>query len=314
MPDALCATEPGVGLVVQMAVLCLLALSAWLVLRVGRVSLGQQAYFAIGAYSAGLFTAVWGWSLWAALFMATLCGAISAGVLCWPCVRLPGLHHAVATLAVAELVRLGLSAWVFQVRGDNGQLVGPDGVNGFREIRWLFDHQWGQTAYMLISLAALLLVVIALLWVIRTRWGVAMQAIGHDDALALSQGLPVHQLRLLSCVLAGAVAALAGAIYAHQLTYIEPAIFDAMLGIHAVGYSMLGGLASPVGPLLGALFDLGLLEATRLFEGWRMVLFGTLVAASLRWRPRGVLHEALAHRLSGWARRWTHSGQGVRTA
>ena len=56
MRDALCASEPGIGLVIQMVVLCLVSLSAWLVLRVGRISLGQQAYFGIGAYGAALLT------------------------------------------------------------------------------------------------------------------------------------------------------------------------------------------------------------------------------------------------------------------
>lgn len=293
MRDALCASEPGIGLVIQMVVLCLVALSAWLVLRAGRISLGQQAYFGIGGYAAALLTTVWGWSLGAALLAATLCGALCALLLSWPLLRLPGLHYAVATLAVAELVRLGLSGWRYQVPLANGQMAGPDGVHGFRDIRWLFEQQVGQTEYMVWALLALAFVVIALLWLARTRMGLAMQAIGHDELLADSQGLPVYRIRLLATALAGGVAAFAGGLYAHQLTYLEPAIFDPMLGIHAVGYSMLGGLATPLGPLLGAALDLGLLEATRLFEGWRMVLFGTLVALFLRWRPRGLLDERL---------------------
>lgn len=301
MRDALCASEPGVGLVIQMVVLCLVALSAWLVLRVGRISLGQQAYFGIGGYCAAWLTTVGGWSLDMALLAATLCGAVCALLISRPLLRLPGLHYAVATLAVAELVRLGLSGWRYQVPQVNGPMVGPDGVHGFRDIRWLFDHQFGQTEYMTIALLALALTVTALLLLSRTRLGLAMQAVGHDEVLADSQGLPVQGIRLLAMGLAGAVAAFAGGLYAHQLTYLEPAIFDPMLGIHAVGYSMLGGLATPLGPLLGAAFDLGLLEATRLFEGWRMVLFGTLVALFLRWRPRGLLDEALQARVrSGW--------------
>src|SRR5574343_439500 len=277
MRDALCASEPGIGLVIQMVVLCLVSLSAWLVLRVGRISLGQQAYFGIGAYGAALLTSVGQWPLDMALLAATLAGAL------------------------AELVRLGLSGWRYQVPQANGQRVGPDGVDGFRDIRWLFDHQVGQTEYMVWALLALALVVMALLLLSRTRLGLAMQAVGHDELLADSQGLPVHRIRWLVTVFAGGVAAFAGGLYAHQLTYIEPAIFDSMLGIHAVGYSMLGGLATPLGPLLGAAFDLGLLEATRLFDGWRMVLFGTLVAVFLRWRPRGLLDEAMAHRfVSAW--------------
>jgi branched-chain amino acid transport system permease protein len=75
-----------------------------------------------------------------------------------------------------------------------------------------------------------------------------------------------------------------------------------MLGVHAVGYAMIGGLASAAGPLLGAALDLGLLEATRAFAGWRMVVFGGLVALFLRFRPRGLLDEALLHRLIQWWR------------
>ena len=307
MRDALCASEPGVGLVIQMVVLCLVALSAWLVLRVGRVSLGQQAYFGIGGYCAALLTSVGQWPLDAALLAATLTGALSAALVAWPLLRLSGLHYAVATLAVAELVRLGLSGWRYQVPQASGQIggqmAGPDGVHGFRDIRWLFDHQVGQTEYMVWALLALVLVVIALLLLSRSRLGLAMQAVGHDALLADSQGLPVQRIRWAAMAVAGGVAAFAGGLYAHQLTYLEPAIFDPMLGIHAVGYSMLGGLATPLGPLLGAAFDLGLLEATRLFEGWRMVLFGTLVAVFLRWRPRGLLDEALAHHcMAAWRR------------
>ena len=210
----------------------------------------------------------------------------------WPLLRLPALHYAVATLAVAELVRLALSGWRHQVPLQGGQMAGPDGVHGFRDIRWLFDHQVGQAEYMSLALLALGLLVLSLWLLSYTRLGLAMQAAGHDQALADSQGLPVFRLRLLATSMAGAVAAFAGGLYAHQLTYLEPSFFDPMLGIHAVGYSMLGGLATPLGPLLGAAFDLGLLEATRMFEGWRMVLFGTLVAVFLRWRPRGLLDEA----------------------
>jgi branched-chain amino acid transport system permease protein len=301
MRDALCASEPGVGLVIQMVVLCLVALSAWLVLRVGRISLGQQAYFGIGGYCAALLTSVGQWPLDAALLAATLAGVLSAALVAGPLLRLPGLHYAVATLAVAELVRLGLSGWRYQVPQASGHMAGPDGVHGFRDIRWLFDHQVGQTEYMVWSLLALALVVIALLLLSRSRLGLAMQAVGHDALLADSQGLPVQRIRWAAMAAAGGVAAFAGGLYAHQLTYLEPAIFDPMLGIHAVGYSMLGGLATPLGPLLGAAFDLGLLEATRLFEGWRMVLFGTLVAVFLRWRPRGLLDETLAHRcVAAW--------------
>ena len=72
MRDALCASEPGIGLAIQMIVLCLVALSAWLVLRVGRISLGQQAYFGIGGYCTALIVMDAGGSYWTALAIAAL--------------------------------------------------------------------------------------------------------------------------------------------------------------------------------------------------------------------------------------------------
>jgi branched-chain amino acid transport system permease protein len=296
MRDALCSSEPGIGLAIQMVVLCMLALSSWLLLRVGRVSLGQQAYFGMGAYAAAFLTVVANWSLVGALLACILVGMFSALLLSWPMLRLSGVHYAISTLAVAELVRLGLSGWHHRVTGLDGVAVGPDGVDGLRDIRWLFDHQVSQSEWLIAMLMMLMLILLSLHWLSRTRLGMGLQQTGWDDLLAAHQGVPVTRVRLLAAVASGGLAALAGGLYAHQATYIEPAIFDPMLGIHALGYSMLGGVATPLGPILGAVLDLGVLEATRWFEGWRMVVFGTLVAVFLRWRPSGLLDETLVQR------------------
>lgn len=298
MRDALCASEPGVGLIIQWMVLALLALSAWLVLRTGRVSLGQQAYFGLGAYSSAMVTVMAQGSLGMGLCVAMGCAALAAWVVGALLRPLSGLPYAMASLAVAEMCRLGLSSWNWQVQQADGRWVGPQGVQGFRQIRWVFEQQMSQQAYLAVAGALLAVCVLGLWWMQRCRLGMALQAVGLDATLAQAQGLAVENLRWGAQTFAGAVAGLAGALYAHQMTYVEPAIFDAMLGVHAVGYALLGGLATPWGPLLGSGFDLGLLEATRLFEGWRMVIFGGLIALFLRWRPRGLLDEDTLHHLS----------------
>ncbi len=300
MRDAFCLDAGLVGLGSDMAVLSLLALSAWLVLRTGRISLGQQAFFALGAYAASVLTTLAGWPLLPALAAGMALGAAGSSLVALGTQRLSGLHYAVATLAFAELVRLGLSSWQLQVPDAAGRLAGPDGVNGFRDIRWLLENHVSPEEFLALALALLAVVLVALVMLGRTRLGLALQAIGHDEGLASAGGLPVQQLRVTAAAAAGALAALGGGLHAHRLTYIDPAAFDPMLGVHAVGYAMIGGLATAVGPLLGAAFDLGLLEATRLFAGWRMVAFGGLVALFLRWRPRGLLDEALVHRITRW--------------
>ena len=287
----------AIGLCSDMAIMALLALSAYLLLLVGRVSFGQQAFFGLGAYASGIASALWELPLPAALCMGVAVGAVGSWLLALPTMRLSGLTYAVATLAFAEMARIALSMWHWSPSGEDAP-VGPAGIEGFRDIRWLLENDVSPAQYLGLTLAVLGVVLIILLRGERARWGVALRMSGQDDVLCAAQGVNVNQLRLAAAAAAGGLAALAGGLYAHRTTYIEPALFDPMLGVHAVGYALLGGLGTAFGPLLGVALDLGLLDASRVFAGWRMVIFGGLVALFLRWRPRGLLDEALVHRIS----------------
>lgn len=298
------SAEHAVGLASDMSIMALLALSAYLLLLVGRISFGQQAFFGIGAYVSGIASAMAHWPLAIALIAGMLIGALASCLLALPTMRLSGLHYAVATFAFGEMVRLGLQAWTFQQETSDGP-IGPAGVDGFRDIRWLLENDVSPVQYLVLIAVVLVFVLLIFAWLEQRRLGVALRMTGHDDVLAATQGLAVTRLRLAAATAAGALAALGGGLYAHRATYIEPAIFDPMLGVHAVGYALIGGLGTSLGPLLGVAFDLGLLEATRVFAGWRMVVFGLLVALFLRWRPRGLLDEALVHRVSrAFRARW----------
>ncbi len=131
--------EYAIGLASDMTIMALLALSAYLLLLVGRVSFGQQAFFGIGAYCAGIASAIAQWPLAAALGVGMLGGALASLALALPTMRLSGLHYAVATLAFAEMMRIGLQSWHWQVERE-GARVGPAGVEGFRDIRWLLEN------------------------------------------------------------------------------------------------------------------------------------------------------------------------------
>jgi len=286
-----------IGLSSDMAIMSLLALSAYLLLLVGRVSFGQQAFFGLGAYASGILSAMFHAPLLLALGFGMMFGALCSWLLAMPTMTLSGLHYAVATLAFGEMARIVLSGWQWQVSSPDGP-VGPAGIEGFRDIRWLLEHDITPAHFLGLTLAILALVLVVLMRTERTRLGVALRMTGQDDTLAATQGIDVSQVRLFAAAVAGALAALGGGLYAHRTTYIEPALFDPMLGVHAVGYALLGGLGTALGPLVGVMFDLGLLDATHLFSGWRMVVFGGLLALFLRWRPRGLLDEQLVHWLS----------------
>jgi branched-chain amino acid transport system permease protein len=293
-----------IGVLSNIGVLAFLALSAYLLLLTGEISFGQQAFFAIGAYAAGIATARWAWPLAAGLLFGAVAGAAAALLVGIPTLRLHGLYFAIATLAFAEMVRLAFELFRYQVVV-GGELIGPNGADGFRDIRYVFQNNIEAAQFLLLIYALLAATLLGFVLLERSRLGVSFRMIGEDHVLAEMHGIAVARHKLIAAGLAGALAGLGGGLYAHLTTYVEPRLFDVMLGVHSLAYGLIGGLGTALGPLLGVLIDIGLLESIRVLSGYRMIIFGGLVALLLIVRPRGLLDEVLVHRVRGaWRRLW----------
>lgn len=294
--------EHAVTILSNIGMLAFVALSAYVLLLAGLISFGQQAFFAVGAYASGVCSAMLQWPLAPALAAGALAAAAASLLLALPTLRLSGLYFAMASLAFAEALRIGFELLVWQVELD-GEPVGPNGADGFRDIRLLYQAGWEPADQLLLIALLLAAALAALVWVERSRLGVAIRMTGFDPLLAAHQGVAVTRLRIGLVCGAGALAGLGGGLYAHAATYIEPRAFDVMLGVHSLAYGLIGGLGTPLGPVLGVALDIGLLESTRVFAGYRMIVFGGLVALILIVRPRGLLDEAAMHRLGAALRR-----------
>ncbi len=290
-----------VGVLTNIGLFSFLALSGYLLLVAGELSFGQQAFFGVGAYTAGAATAMYGAPLWLAIPLAMALGGFAAFLVGLPTLRLRGLYFAMATLAAAEMFRILFELLHFQ-RMVEGELIGPDGTQGFRGIRWVFEAGFGPTEYLRLVWILLAVVVLAFVLMERSKLGATLRMLGEDPELASQLGVNVARMKLGIAAAAGALAALGGALFAHHNTYVEPRNFDIMLGVHGLAYAMIGGLGTAFGPLLGVVLDIGLLESSRVFSGYRMIVFGGLVALLLVFRPRGLLNEALVHRLTGGKR------------
>jgi len=279
-----------IGVLTNVGLFSFLALSAYLLLVVGEMSFGQQAFFGVGAYAGGVLTALYGVSLPLAALGAMALGALAALAVGLPTLRLKGLYFAMSTLAAAEMARILFELLIFQ-KSVGGETVGPDGTQGFRGIRWVFERGVEPVEYLAIIYALLAAVLIALLLIERSRLGAVLRSVGSDSELASALGVNVGRLKLGVAAAAGALAALGGVLYAHHNTYIEPRNFDIMLGVHSLAYALIGGLGTALGPLVGVALDIGALEGSQVFGGTRMIVFGGLVAALLIVRPRGLLDE-----------------------
>ena len=289
-------SEYAIGVLTNIGLISFIALSAYLLLIAGEMSFGQQGFFGVGAYVAGVATTMYGVPLPLAALLAMIAGAAVAFLVGLPTLRLRGLYFAMATLAAAEMLRIVFELIHFQ-REIEGERVGPDGTQGFRGIRWIFEAGIDPADFLFIVWVMLALAVAVFIVIERSRLGAALRMIGEDPELARSLGIQVERFKLGVAAAAGALAALGGALYAHHNTYIEPRNFDIMLGVHSLAYALIGGLGTVFGPLLGVLIDIGLLEGSRVFQGYRMIVFGGLVAVLLAFRPRGLLDERFVHRL-----------------
>ena len=281
------------GLAQVIGVHSLLGLSAWCVLHTGQVSLAQGGFFAIGAYAAGMLTAMAGWPLLLALPVAALVAGLVAVAVGFPALRVKGLMLVVATTAFAEIVRLAFFNLKFRIDTPTGP-IGPDGGLGFGGIRYFQANGWN--AWQVLALIwALVAAVMALLWWLdRTRIGTLWRAVGEDEVAAQSAGINLTAAKVSAFGIGGAVAGLAGGLFAHNTTHIEHGNFTILLATFAIAYPILGGLASLAGTLLAVVFIQGfLVEGLRFLGDWRSLLFGALILLVMLVRPSGLITSAL---------------------
>ena len=287
----------------NIGMISLLAISAYILLITGEISFGQQDYFGISAYSGAIATTLWGWPFWIALLFGSLLAGIAAGVVSTLTVKISGLYFSISTLAFSEMVRLSLLKFSYQKEID-GELLGPNGAEGFGGIRWIFDNNISVFQYTLLIYFILFLVITCLFFIERSGLGMIFRMIGQDPMLTRVHGINPVYYKVIAAVLAGFIAGLGGVLYAHSFTFIEPQIFNVMLGVHSLAYGLIGGLGTVFGPLIGVALDIGLLESILVIQVYRMIVFGGLVAIMLILMPRGFLDEKRVYRLRLAIRNW----------
>ncbi|MEW5887590.1 MAG: branched-chain amino acid ABC transporter permease [Pseudomonadota bacterium] len=281
------------GLAQVIGVHTLLGLSAWCVLHTGQVSIAQGGFFAVGAYAAGMITTMLGWPLLVALPAAAAIAALVAVAVGFPALRVKGLMLVVATTAFAEIVRLFFFNLRWRVDTPAGP-IGPDGELGFGGIRYFQSNGWSAWEILALIWALVALVMLTLWWLDRSRIGTLWRAVGEDEVAAQSAGIDLTAAKVSAFGIGGAIAGLAGGLFAHYTTHIEHGNFTILLATFAIAYPILGGLSSLAGTLLAVVFIQGfLIEGLRFLGDWRSLLFGALIVVVMLLRPGGLLSRPL---------------------
>jgi len=291
----------------SLAVCVLLALTACVTVGIsllmghgGQVSLGQGAFYATGAYAAGIL-ATHGCPTWLGLVAAPIAAAALAALVGVPLLLLRGHHLAFGTLAL-HVIFLSLVSELSITGGDVG-------LQGIPRLEIAGVTLTSVRSYAYLSGSALLLVVVVARNILASRPGRALRALSSSEVAAASSGVAVGHYKLAMFALSAAFAGVAGGIYAFYLGYIAPGSFPVMQSIEYIVMAAVGGLGRVSGALAGSALVFILVHAlSRLATSSGMpdtatiilsyAVYAVLLVSAVLFRPGGlvVLAEGL------WAR------------
>ncbi len=255
--------------VFSIGVNAMLALSIYITLSCGLLSLANAAFMGIGAYTASLITMHTGLPFAAALALGGLLPALVAVLIGMPTLRLSGVYLAMATLGFGEVVRVIILNLEFT--------GGPMGINGIPQKTefWHILLLLGATMYLLARLR-------------RSKVGRAFEAIKEDDIAARLMGIDVAGHKLLAFVLGAVIAGLAGGLNAHYTFTIGPGNYAFENAVEILTMAVFGGTSNLIGPTIGATILTLLPEVLRNFKDFRLAANGLILVLVILYLPKGI--------------------------
>ena len=236
----------------------LLALSMYVVLAVGQLSLGQAAFMGLGAYSGALMSLKLGLPFWLVLPLSTVIPVSFALAIGIPTLRLDGVYLAIATIGLGEVLR----AVYLNVALFGGAL----GLSGIPE-----------RAGLVLIYGALAAALLAFWLVARSGVGRAMEAMREDPLAAQAMGVNLRRYGMGALVASAFLAGLAGCLGAHVSDFIGPNEYGFEPAVAILSYALLGGISTPFGPVLRGFADL------------RGVVNGLVIVVAVLFLPGGLL-------------------------
>ena len=286
--------------------LAAISASAWNIVGgyAGQVSVGHSMFFGLGAYAPLLFYHLWGLAPIAGVPAGILVSVLLALAIGIPTFRLLGHYFSMATIAIAELIRIFFGTW---------DLVGAAiGLQGPAVGRAWWDLSFpSELPYYYIFLAVLALVLYATFEIARSRFGYYLRAIKAGERAARSLGVPVRATKLKALKLSAAFTSTAGSLYSIKTGFIDPESgFGILVSVQMLIIAALGGAGTLFGPLVGALILVPLQTATNTWfggggSGLTYILYGGIILLLARFEPGG-MHE-LWYRISPRLTRRSHA-------
>ncbi len=276
--------------------LAAISASAWNIVGgyAGQISVGHSMFFGLGAYAPLLFYQLLGWPPMAGIPIGIAASVVLAIIIGMPTFRLTGHYFSMATIAVAELIRIFTGTWDFV--GAAIGLQGPATARGWWDLTFR-----SETPYYYIFLGVLAALLFITHTIERRRFGYYLRAIKARERAARSLGVPVLQIKMQALMLSAIFTSLAGSLYAIKTGFIDPESgFGILVSVQMVIIAALGGAGTLFGPVFGALILIPLQSATNTWfggggSGLTYILYGGIIVLIARFEPGGLFE--LWHRV-----------------
>ena len=258
----------------------------------GLLDLGFIAFMAVGAYTSGILTTTFGWSMLETIPVVVLACIVAGLVIGGPTLRLRSDYLAIVTLGFGEIIRI--TANNLDITG------GPSGIHGIPTwsfFGWSFSDGLvlgGITFnskilfYYFVLFVGIGLAVVAVSRLGKGKLGRAWKSVRDDEDVSEAMGINGYKTKLMAYIIGAVWGGFAGTLLAAHLSAISPNSFEFLYSALVLMAVVLGGMGSTPGVIIGALFVSLAPEFLREFSEWRYLLFGVLLVVAMIFRPKGI--------------------------
>jgi branched-chain amino acid transport system permease protein len=255
----------------------------------GLPALGHAAFYCIGAYTSSLLALNMGLSPWTGLLISACVASLSGIVIGYPAVRLKGDYLALATFGLGVIVYAIAKNWVSLTRGP----MGLPGIPGFSVFGFQLSGIW---SYLILVLIFVLITIFVARRIVDSPFGRILRSIREDEIASEALGKDTDRHKLLVFIIGAFFAGIAGSLYAHYITFIDPSSFTVMESITILLMVIFGGMGSIQGSIVGAVILVMFPELLR-FLGMpssiaapmRQMIYGLLLVVLMLKRPQGIM-------------------------
>jgi len=269
-----------------------------LVVSAGQFTMAHAGFIWIGSLTSALLVNKMGWSFWLCLPLAGMVPAMIAVLLGRVTLRLRGIYFAIATFAFTVVIGLVWRTWNTHIHGVRlGPIPAPNPIGG-----WDFSNM---AHYYYCAVVLVLITLLIMYRLARSRFGLTLRCIAASDALAASVGMNAMGYQIAAFAIGSFFAGVGGAFHSHWLRMIDPGMSSFTTLLYIITYAVVGGTRSVMGPVYGCLLLLGMPVLLKYIPDYdpkiEPIIYGSVLVLTVRFMPEGIsgLLQRISERVKG---------------